>query len=168
MQSKHENPVIIWYSETNSQCVSLGSPHIQPSNSQTLAENSIIFWCNLPRDGIRFHRLRVSSTSLTQLPTTTSDLPVASPGYHLFFWPTCLQIGVSYHSFLELQMLVASPGYYLYFWPTGYKIKIPTVSSLGSNNFLWLLKELGESICLLDCLFIIEGYRSEQLNGRAS
>ena len=163
MQSKHENPVIIWYSETSSKCVRWGSPHIQPSNSHTLAEDSIIFWHYLPRDRIRFHRLRVSSISLTQLPTTISDLPVANPGYHVCFWP----IGVSYHSFLERQMLVASPGCYLYFWPTGYKLKVPTASSLGSINFLWLLKELGKSIYLLDCLFVIEEYRSEQLNGRA-
>ena len=69
-------------------------------------------WHYLPREGIRFHGLKVQSTRLTALhPRHT-------------------------HS-LSLQMSVTSPDYHhLCFWLTSYRVEVPITLYLGSINSL--------------------------------
>ena len=55
-----------------------------------------------------------------------------------------LQIGGCHDPVLGLQMPVSSPGFYLFFWPTGSKSDLPMTPSLGSVNLLEWLTELPE------------------------
>ena len=74
-------------------CLWEGVPHTNNSQDTSwVYYNSTQFWYYLPRDTIRFHRLRVQSYKAATHPLQT---PVASPGYHLGFWPTGYKSEVS-------------------------------------------------------------------------
>ena len=49
-------------------------------------------------------------------------------------------------------MPIASPGYHLCFWPSGYKSEVPTTPSLGSVNLLEWLIELGRTVTFISLL----------------
>ena len=58
----------------------------QFSDSSWVSKNSSRFWHCLPRDSIRFHRLRV--WSYKTVPPHPLQTPAANPAYHLCLWPT--------------------------------------------------------------------------------
>ena len=106
-------------------------------------------------------KVKSESEVAQSCPTPSDPMDCSLPGssIHGIFQARVLE----WDAIAFSEMLVASPGYYLYFWATGYKLKIPTASSLGSINFLWLLKELLLQIfptqtlnpCLLHCRQIL-------------
>ena len=58
------------------------------------------------------------------------------------------------------QTPAARPGCYLYFWQTGYKLKVPTIPSLGLINWPEYFTEFRETFYLLGYQFNKEGYNS--------
>ena len=59
-----------------------------------------------------------------------------------------------------LQMPMATLGCHLCFWPTGYKLGAPMSPSLGSINFPEQFEDLRETLYFLDYPFIIKEYNS--------
>ena len=59
-----------------------------------------------------------------------------------------------------LQAPIINPGCHLSFWTSGYKLKIPTIPSLGLIYLLEQLTELRKTFWFLDRWFIIKGYNS--------
>ena len=61
----------------------MGTPSNSPDSSW-VAYNSTQFWHSLPRDSIRFHRLKAEFLKTEQ--TRFLQMPITNPGYHLYFW----------------------------------------------------------------------------------
>ena len=61
----------------------MGTPSNSPDSSW-VAYNSTQFCHSLPRDSIRFHRLKAEFLKTEQ--TLFLQMPITNPGYHLYFW----------------------------------------------------------------------------------
>lgn len=64
-------------------------PHIKQSCDTRWASYSLTqFWYYLSGDGVMSHRLRALSHKIARVSQPPFQMPLASPGGHLCFWPT--------------------------------------------------------------------------------
>lgn len=82
-------PEIIWilpdsYHNTNT-CVCVASPHHQQAILWHQFYNPTQFWHYIPRDSVRFHKLKFQSCK-TALQPPTLQVPTPSPRGHLGVW----------------------------------------------------------------------------------